>query len=508
MDVAFTIPNNGEEFVLREYKHAGNRQPGTPYTLAEILGIIREEEPEVDLHVIDGQIEQKIRNEEEPDAENWSYRDTEKRLEEIDPDLVVGMISCFDIPTERKYIEYEEYPTLCIICPCTTNAQEADRIYDLEGVDYFTMTEVENTMLEAVREIRDEGEITRTPGIYRRDEDGELVQTGLPVWRDEDPPMPAFDLAQFDKYIHFQRHLGAKPYALLNTTKGCPFGCEFCTSSVSELKGLKPADQVLDELESLHERYGVTRFQFIDDEFAIRMPRAMEICQGMIDFDFDVRFEAINRIEFMDDEFIAKADEAGMYKITFGMETGDKKVQKEIKKELDLDHAADIFQKLSESNINSSAFMTVGLPGEDGDTLEKNKQLLRDLTPDVLSCGTVCFPAPSTPLYNRMKEEGKLLVEDWSKYKDPDEMLFEHDYYDSLEDIKATRDELQNWWNHYKIRHDISTNPRPRTFAKAGIDYLKMNDTLYGFVESSNTLTNVYHKVYGALEERSSSKGV
>jgi len=504
MDIAFTIPNNGNEFVLREYKHAGNRQPGTPYTLAEILGLLQQEEPNFNLHVIDGQLNQKILD----IGEDWSPEHTKERLDSIDPDLVIGLLSCFDIPYERDYIEFEDYPTMAIICPSTTNPKEADRIYDLSGVDYFTRTEVENTILQASREMMNEGEITETPGLYRRKEDGELVETGIPEWWDGETPALDFNLAQFDKYIEVQKEMGAKPYVLLNTTKGCPYECRFCASSVSELKGIKPAENVLSEFEEFNEELDVTRFQFIDDEFAIHINRANEMCQGMIDFDFDVQFEAINRIEFMNDEFISLAEEAGLYRITFGMETGDKEVQKRIDKELDMEHAKDIFDKLGESKINSSAFMTVGLPGETEDTLEKNKELLRELTPDRLSCGTVCFPAPSTPLYKRVKQEDKLLVEDWSKYKDPDEMLFEHEHYDSLEELQSTRDELENWWHHYKIKHDIKESPTPRTLAKVSIDYLKMNDTLYETVERSNTLTNLYHKVYGTLEKRPSSKGV
>jgi radical SAM superfamily enzyme YgiQ (UPF0313 family) len=486
MDIAFVIPNTGDGLVIREYKHAGNRDPGSPYTLAEILGLLRGREPGVGLHVIDAQID------------SLTPRQVLDKIDSINPEIVVGFLSCFDIPTDRKFIEFSDYTTIGIITPCTVDAREAHRIYNLD-IDYFTQTEVEKTILEAVREKLDTGEITETPGLYIPTK-GQLVTTGPPEWLDVEPPMPAFELAGFQKYYEVQRQAGADPYLLLNTTKGCPFGCEFCMSSISELTSIKSADQVIAELEQLHEITGATRFRFIDDEFPIRLSRAKDICQGMINFDFNTRFEAMNRVEFLDKELILLADEAGCYLMSFGIETGDEVVQQEINKELDFEHAKAMFERFSETEIQTRAFMTFGLPGESEETINHNKAVLKYLEIDVMSCGTICFPAPCTPLYNRMKAEGRLLVEDWSKYKNPDSLLFEHEYYDSLEEVEKVRDKFRRWWKHYNSRKEFFEHPTPRSAAKMTIDQLKTNSRLYSVVSKYDPLRSVHDNVYSRLE--------
>lgn len=487
MDVVFVIPRVAENtLVIREFKHAGNRQPGSPYTLAEVIGLLREEAPDVDVHVVDAQID------------GFSVEEVNRKLEQIDPDLVIGFLSCFDIPTDRQYVEFDDYLTMGIITPCTVDPIEADRIYDLD-IDYFTATELENTILNAVREVDETGDPRETPGLYVRTEDG-LVSTGPPEWREDDPPMPAFDEAGFEKYYRWQEERGQSPYFLLNTTKGCPFGCEFCMSSTSELSSVKPADAVLDELNYLHKMTGGSRFQFIDDEFPIRLSRAKDICQGMIDFDWDIRFEAMNRVEFLDSELISLLDEAGCYKMSFGIETGDPVVQREINKELDFDHAKAMFDQFSQdTTVKTRAFMTFGLPGERQQTLEKNKEVLRYLSIDDMSCSTLCFPGPSTPLYNRMKAEGRLLVEDWSEYKEPDQMLFEHGYYNSLKEMKDRRNEFQNWWRKYMARRQLR-NPTPTSVAKATLDQLRSYPKVVKMGKRSQLLTRLHRNIYGRLD--------
>lgn len=486
MKVVFTLPNHDEGIVLREYKHAGNRQPGTPYTLAEILGLLREEVPNVDLSVVDAQIDG-----------FWSD-EARDIVASHDPDLVIGFLSCFDIPNDRQYIEFDEFRTMGIITPCTIDPVEANRIYDLD-LDYFTSVEVEKTILEAVRELRDHGQIAETPGLYVSTEDG-LRSTGPAEWREKDAPMPAFDLAGFPKYVERQRDIGTKPYLLLNTTKGCPFGCEFCLSSISELSAIKSAEQVLSEIERLHELTGYSRYQFIDDEFPIRLSRAKDICKGLIDADFDVEFEAMNRVEFVDDELVSLLDEAGCYQMSFGMETGDKRAQREVNKELDFEHAKSIFDKFRGTDVNTRTFMTMGLPGEGPETLERNKELIRLLDPDMVSCGTICFPAPCTPLYNRLKYEGRLIVEDWSEYKDPSRMLFEHGYYDSLEEIRERRNAFQQWWKRYRSKRELVSNPTPQVAVKSTIDWLETHPQLRRTVKRSTTLTNLYENLYSRVE--------
>jgi len=480
MDVAFVIPNSGQGFIQREFKFAGESRPASPYTLAEILGVLEEHEPEVGLHVVDAQIE------------HWSPAEAESKLDEIDPDLVVGLLSCFHIPEDREYVELP-YPTIGIITPCSVDAAEADRIYDLD-IDYFTRMEVETTILEAVREFDETGDIVESNGLYRRTGDG-LVGTGPPEQWSREHPMPAFERAGFDRYYEaMQIDLGDEARVLLNTMKGCPFECTFCCEANTDFLNIKSADQVLAEVERIRELTGCQTFQFIDDEFGIRLSRAKDLCRSLRDLEYDVQFEAMNRVEFVDEELIRLAEEAGCYLMSFGIESGDQRVQEAIDKNLDFEHAKEAFGYLGETDIDTRAFTIVGLPGEREETLDKTKSLLRELDPDLITTG-VCYPSPCTPMYNRLKAEGKLLDERWHIYRNKEALVFEHDYYDSMAEVKERVDDLNNWWLRYRVGRQLRTTPHSPATVEALISYLGTFPALRSAVSDSRVLSSAHHFV-------------
>ena len=68
-----------------------------------------------------------------------------------------------------------------------------------------------------------------------------------------------------------------KRYALLFTSRGCPYLCNYCHDIFSKNFKFQSAERILQEIEFLYENHGVNEFQIIDDIFNLHKPRLKKV---------------------------------------------------------------------------------------------------------------------------------------------------------------------------------------------------------------------------------------
>src|SRR5262249_11504020 len=88
-------------------------------------------------------------------------------------------------------------------------------------------------------------------------------------------PLPAFDLhACVDALKTFPLEIG----------RGCPFACHFCSTNdfFRRRFRLKSAKRTLEQMRTLHERYGITKFDLIHDMFTVDRTKVVEFCELLI----------------------------------------------------------------------------------------------------------------------------------------------------------------------------------------------------------------------------------
>ncbi|AGF78531.1 Fe-S oxidoreductase [Desulfocapsa sulfexigens DSM 10523] len=128
------------------------------------------------------------------------------------------------------------------------------------GCDIVVCGEAENNITSLVDAIQ-----SRKSGqVIRNNEKPDLNNT----------PLPRYDLINLDDYYHF----------LIQTTRGCPFSCEFC--DIAGLYGKQPRfkspDQVIAELEYLYQLGARGHITIADDNFIANKKNAKAICQELI----------------------------------------------------------------------------------------------------------------------------------------------------------------------------------------------------------------------------------
>lgn len=211
---------------------------------------------------------------------------------------------------------------------------------------------------------------------------------------------------------------GGKKYLFTNTlqtTRGCPFDCEFC--SVTAFYGRKyrkrPVDSVLAELEGLRRKNSFAFF--VDDNLVADRNYAMELFAGMRGMGFKWLSHA--PIDFADDrEFIRAAGEAGCVGLFVGFESLNQEALKAMGKVTNTSQSyledAKVFRDHGIGILGSFVL------GNDNDTPDVFPQLLRFCEEARIEAAIfpILTPYPGTEVRRRLEAEGRILSNAWEDY--------------------------------------------------------------------------------------------
>ncbi len=197
------------------------------------------------------------------------------------------------------------------------------------------------------------------------------------------------------------------PVFTLNTSRGCPFGCSFC--SVSSIWGRKyvafSAERVVDDIEHLVSRYGARGIYFREDNFTFNKKRVLEISRLLRQKDPGIEWACESRVDSLDEEFLEKMHIAGLRGLFLGVESGVQRILDFLNKGITLEQTRRVFRWCREIGIKAAASFIVGVPTETDDELEQTVLFSREIKPDI-TWFSVFAGIPYSPLYRYAAETG------------------------------------------------------------------------------------------------------
>ncbi len=199
------------------------------------------------------------------------------------------------------------------------------------------------------------------------------------------------------------------PYARIITSRGCPYGCTFC--QVEFITGrrfrARSAENVLKEIEYLRNEYGIKSIIFDDDNLFMDRQRAVDIFQGMIGKGLAMPWSAIAVAVFkLDEELIRLMKSSGCECVGIAIESGSKRVLKEIiKKPLDFEYAKKMVSSIKGKGIYISANFMIGFPTETWDEIRQTVKVAEEINVDYVKLFAV-IPLRNTRLWRMCEEKG------------------------------------------------------------------------------------------------------
>jgi len=291
-------------------------------------------------------------------------------------------------------------------------------IFEKSKVDVVIRGEVEYTVLDLVKALPHKSFET-VQGITYKANNILSTTTDRELISDLDAlPFPAFHLLPVDRYYHNWFSEKDKPLMTVLSSRGCSYGCIYCPYPIGygDCWRSRSAQNVLEEISLLVNKYNVRSILFRDQVFTFDMKRTEELCRGIIERKLNLKWHCETRVDRLSKSLMTIMKEAGCEGIHMGVESGDPQVMSRIGKPgVDVNKTKKVFAEADDLDVQTGAFFIIGLPGETKQSIWKSFELAMELNPDIVSVAAIT-PYPGTKLYDMAEEKGWILTKEWAKY--------------------------------------------------------------------------------------------
>ncbi|AHV96054.1 B12-binding domain-containing radical SAM protein [Paenibacillus sabinae] len=232
---------------------------------------------------------------------------------------------------------------------------------------------------------------------------------GIPVLKNL--PLPRWDLLKRNPLMK-----GA-----VFATRGCPYRCAYCNLKqiYHDRFRVRPIPEVIREISLMKSKF----FVFWDDNFFADKAHAIELMESLKPLGKKWAAQ-VTLADCNDDELLERAREAGCLYLFVGLESFSPSALRGVNKGINRVHSyRDIIGKLHKHKIMIQAGIVFGFDEDTPATFRHTLEACEELGIDGVTV-SLLTPLPRTPVYAGMKEERRLLNEDWSLYNGKTDVVF------------------------------------------------------------------------------------
>ncbi|MBW7906672.1 MAG: B12-binding domain-containing radical SAM protein [Phycisphaerae bacterium] len=217
-------------------------------------------------------------------------------------------------------------------------------------------------------------------------------------------PVPRYELLEHGRYNRLT----------VQTSRGCPYVCDFCASSIllTPRYEVKPVDRVIAEVRRIKEIWPRPFIEFADDNSFVNRAHYKRLLAALRDE--DVRWFTETDISIADDPALLELMRAaGCRQVLIGLESPAPaaldgiELQRNFKLARQPDYAAAI-RRIQSHGITVNGCFILGLDGDNGETFEAVYRFAEQTSLFDVQL-TVLTPFPGTPLYRRLARERRLI---------------------------------------------------------------------------------------------------
>ncbi len=236
---------------------------------------------------------------------------------------------------------------------------------------------------------------------------------------------PAWDLFNLKNYISSRSFVRRNPVGSMESSRGCPFTCDFCNKNIFGYKfRAKSAKRTVDEMEYMLS-IGFNEIHVQDDGFSTNLKRAKDVCDEIIKrkLDFPWNFPNGIRADRFDEDLARKLVKAGCYNVCFGIESANQELLESSNKNMSLEIIKKAIRVANDAGLQTTGYFMFGFPGETEKTMEETITFAINSNLDLAKLA-ILTPLPGTKRFRDWDKQGLIKSKDWSKYNThkPDEV--------------------------------------------------------------------------------------
>ena len=324
----------------------------------------------------------------------------------------------------KKYYEHPEAREIATIVWGGHPSALPERTLRETGADYVIKGEGYETLMGLYGHLTGRRDLSSIKGLcYFRD--GQYVENEAAKLVDVNSlPMTDWSRMPPSRYRAHNWHCFGdietrSPYAVVWTSFGCPYPCNFCCINNVFLKRtfrLRSIDKVIKEIDILVTKYGVKHIKILDELFITKHPRIEDFCDRLEERKYDLNMWAFARIDSVNPRILKRLKKVGMNWVAYGIESVDPKVLMSTTKRYSQELLKDVIKWTRDAGMYICADAIFGLWDDDIESMKATRDFLFENNFEWINI----YPAyayPGTPLYDQYIRNG--IIEEpktWERY--------------------------------------------------------------------------------------------
>ncbi|PZX08148.1 radical SAM superfamily enzyme YgiQ (UPF0313 family) [Psychrobacillus insolitus] len=312
----------------------------------------------------------------------------------------------------------------------------------VEEIDYIIVGEGEQSFKDLLNYLSGKESLKNVPGLAYVTENKFILH-----------PIPKkLDLRESPSPYRFEEDVSnlSKRIAYIETSRGCPFSCQFCLSSIEVGVRYFNRDKVKEDIRYLMAN-GAKTIKFVDRTFNISRSYAMEMFQFLIDehvpgvvFQFEITAD-IMRPEVI--QFLNENAPAGLFRFEIGVQSTNDLTNELVQRRQNFDKLKrTVTMVKAGGKIDQHLDLIAGLPEEDYDSFRNTFNEVFEMRPEELQLGFLKL-LRGTGLRVEAEKYGYVYV-DQAPYE-----IFSNNVltFDDILRIKQVEDVLEKYWNAHRM---------------------------------------------------------
>lgn len=331
----------------------------------------------------------------------YGLEELKRKIKEFKPDLIGFAVLTYrhDVPYSLiSSIKSKDYDII-VGGPHASTIRK--QILEETEADYAQTYEAEQILIDLCN------------GIPLAEIRGLIYKKGNEIIENKDAPFLDLNKLPFPKYRKFELSKYVRPQINIASSRGCPYSCTFCTiaTTVGKPVRVRTPESILEEIKYWYTQ-GYKTFDIIDDHFLYDKERVAKICDEIVAAGIkDLYLICGNgiRADKIDGEILKKMTAAGFKQFSIGVDAGNDKMLKLVKKGENMATIENAIKLSCEAGINVSLFFVVGIPGETPADVHDSMNLALKYPVNNANFYNVT-PIPGTELYEEVKRRNLFVV--------------------------------------------------------------------------------------------------